>query len=247
MLNSLIAIGDKIDIRPLDYDGKPMLAIKPYASMLVNIEDDETIHITAPLIQNKIAFLHEDKGYHLCFYTDKGLYQCNCIALDYYKDNKTVVLRVKITSKLVKFQRRKYYRLECVHDIKYRILTENKENRLPNDDNADQKDENMRHNWIKGAIIDISGGGAKLSSHVEHKKGDKIEIMLELVMGKSLRDMVLKAEVIASEKIPERRGRYEHRVQFYNITQKDRDDIIKYIFEQDRKRIKNEKNDKEQS
>jgi len=245
MLNDLIFIGDKIDIRPIGQDGKPIFGTKPLASLLVNIEDEETIHISAPILQNKVVFLREGRIYHLSFYTNTGLYQCNCTSLGYYKDNKTVVLRVKLTSKIVKLQRRQYFRLECLHDVKYRILTENEETKATKCDDIDQKNEKIEQDWIKGAIIDISGGGAKLNSRIRHNKGDKIILQLELAIKDKLRQMELEAVVLASEKIdnPNRNDLYEHRVQFSNISQKERDELIKYIFEQERKRIMNEKAD----
>lgn len=243
MLRDIITIGDKIDIRPLDHDGKQVQGARPYASMLVNIEDEEIIHITAPINQNKVLILHPDREYHLCFYTETGLFQCKCASLGHYKDNKTVVLRVKLRSRIEKLQRRQYYRLECIHDITYRFLTENDE-RLPKiNDIIKQNNEKFEHNWIKGAIIDISGGGARIKSASSHQKGDKIRIKLDLVIGNKLRLMELDAEVLASYKVENRNDLFEHRVHFYNISRRDREDLIKYIFEQDRLRRKNEKAD----
>lgn len=243
MLNDIILIGDKIDIRPLDHEGKPMYGTRPYASMLVNIEDEETIHITAPIIQNKLVLLHTGREYHLTFYTETGLFQCKCTSISHYKDNKTVVLKIKLTSKIVKLQRRQYYRLECIHDIKYRFLTEDDDGVPKNNDKIEQNNEKVEHNWIKGAIIDISGGGARLNSAIRHQMGDKIRIKLELVIGSKLRVMELDAEVLASGRVENRSDLYEHRVQFSNISKKDREDLIRYIFEQDRLRRKNEKAD----
>ena len=243
MLNDNIIIGGKIDIRPINHEGKPMLKATPYASLLVNIEDEETLHIAAPIIQNKVALLHTDREYHLCFYTDMGLYQCNCIPINYYKDNKMVVIRVKLTSEPVKFQRRQFYRLECIHDVEYRMFSDEEEMAAQENDNVEQNDQKFDHIWLNGVIIDISGGGARLNSAFQHNKGDKIKIKLDLAIGNSLRNMELTAVVIATDKVANRNDRFEHRVQFYNISRKDRDDLIKYIFEQERLRRKNGKAD----
>lgn len=243
MHNEIISIGDKIDIRPLDSEGKPVHGTRALASQLVNIDDSDTIHIAAPIVHNKIMLLSAGKNFNLCFYTSKGLYQCNCIALNNYKDNKTVVSEVKLTSKLEKFQRREYYRLECIHDIEYRPITLDEEIKLKDHGSNNIKEETNKHTWTKGAIIDISGGGARLSSAVEQIKGEKIKLRLELVIGNNLRSMELEAVVIASNRVMNRRDMFEHRIQFKNISHKDRDDLIKYIFEQDRRRRKNDKVD----
>jgi c-di-GMP-binding flagellar brake protein YcgR len=244
MHNEIISIGDKIDIKPLDNEGKPVHGARTFASQLVNIESSDTIHITAPIVHNKIMVLNVGRYFNLCFYTAKGLYQCNCVVLSNYKDNKTVVSEVRLTSKLEKFQRRQYYRLECIHDIEYRMISIDEENQLKEHDSNDHNKENAnKYTWIKGAVIDISGGGARMSSAVEQKKGDQIKIKLELVIGNNLRCMELDAVVVASAKVMNRRDVFEHRVQFNNISHKDRDDLIKYIFEQDRRRRKNDKTD----
>jgi len=243
MLNNAIAIGDKIDIRAIDHEGKPIFATTPYASQLINIEDKETIHISAPLLQNKIVLMHPEREYHLTFYTSSGLYQCKCISVGQYRDNRLVVIKVRLTSEIAKLQRRQYYRLELLHDIEYRLLTEKDEEDSKNNGKKEQNNEKFEHNWIKGAIIDISGGGARFSSAVQHKKGDRIRIKLELELGSKQISMEPDAEVLASERVLNRYDLYEHRVQFYNISKKDREDLIKYIFEQDRKKRKNEKAD----
>jgi c-di-GMP-binding flagellar brake protein YcgR len=243
MLNDILAIGDKIEIKPLNNEGNPIEGARTYASMLTYIEDDKTIHITAPIVLNNIIHLAVGNKFQLRFYSSKGLLQCTCVALSHYKDNKALIYIVKLTSALTKLQRRQYYRLECIHDIEYskiedEIIPDSGINNITN-----EKVEKIAPKWQKGAIIDISGGGIRFSSEYELHKWDKIKIRLELLISNKIHRMEPEAIVVASGNVINRKDLFEHRVQFSNISKIDREAIIRYIFEQDRLRRKNEKAD----
>jgi c-di-GMP-binding flagellar brake protein YcgR len=95
--------------------------------------------------------------------------------------------------------------------------------------------------WLKASITDLSGGGARFNSKLFHQPGEKIRIRFEFILGRELKKLLIGAEIISSTKLPNRAGVYEHRTEFKNIGKNDREDLIKYIFEQDRKRRRNEK------
>lgn len=252
MLRELLNIGDKIDVKPLDKSGKATHNARSFASQLIDFVDFDVIHIAAPIIYGKAMILGAGEYYNLCFYTSKGLYQCNCVVLSSHRENNIIVTVVRITTNLEKFQRRQYFRLECIHKIDYRIITLEEEmlDRKFRMDEFRTNDERIEcrkmlsrfeQEWRTGAITDISGGGARFSSNLQLKQGDKIRIKLEIVIGNELKKMILDADVIASNRIPNKTDAYEHRVFFSNIMQKDREELIRYIFEQERKRLRNDK------
>lgn len=247
MLREILAIGDKIEIRPLDRAGKPVNTYRTFVSQVVDIVDVDIIHIAAPIVNSKAVILKVGDSYNLGFYSGKGLYHCNCTVLSNHRENHTIVSVVRITTDLEKVQRRQYYRLECILEMEYRIVTVEEEildRKLHLEDfrSAEERTEcrkrlaQMESEWIQGAIIDISGGGARFTSAVQHNKGDKVRIKLDLLISNNLRKMVLLAVIISSDRSENRAGVYEHRVEFTNIMQRDREDLIKYIFEQERKR-----------
>lgn len=252
MLRDILSIGDKIDLKRLDRNNKPVHNARTFVSQLIDFVDYDVLHIAAPIELGKIIILEVGENYNLCFYSEKGLYQCNCTVLSNHRDNNTIVSVVRVAGKLEKVQRRQYYRLECIHEMEYRIITKEEEIldrklHLEEYRNQEEKAEIRRklskldQLWIKGAITDISGGGARFSSTELHKKGEKIRIKIDLLLQGQLRKMVLNADIIASSRIVTRTSVYEHRVAFNDITQKDREDLIKYIFEQERKRRKSDK------
>jgi c-di-GMP-binding flagellar brake protein YcgR len=251
MLHEVLSIGDKIDITPLNPSGRPVAGARALVSQLVDIVDTNVVNIAAPIMVGRTIPLPVGDNFRLCFYTEKGLYQCSCMVISNHRDNKTIITVVRITSNLEKLQRRQYYRLECIQDIEYRPVTIEEEildKKVSTDDfdNPEELAEAKKQlalfdkEWITGSVTDISGGGARFSSEKQHEKGDKLIMKLDIVVGKELRKLELTSKVISSNRIPVRAGLFEHRVQFIEITQKEREVLIKYIFEQDRKRRKND-------
>ncbi len=249
MLQNVLTLGDKIDIIRLDRNGKPAENAKVYVSQLIDFIDTDVIYIASPIMNSALIILNTGESYSLCFYTNKGLYQCSCIALSNYKENNTVIAVVRITSNLEKVQRRQYYRLECIIDIMYHVITveeealerkiklnefENKERR------ADyiNKLAELKEVWLPASVIDISGGGTRFNSTMMLKQGDKLQIKLDLTIGAAQKSMVIGAEVVHTGKNLIRVGLFEHRVEFVVIDKRDREDLIKFIFEQERRRRK---------
>ncbi len=252
MIQEVLSIGDKIDIKPIGKNGKPVMGARTYVSQLVDFVDPDVINIAAPIVFGRTIPLHVGESYSLCFYAEKGLYRCNCLVLGSQRDNNTIVTMVRITTDLEKFQRREYFRLECIHDIKYRQVTLEEqilEKKLDDNNfrNAGERAEisrklsEMDTGWIPASVTDISGGGAKFTSESELHAGDKLRIKLGFIDYPENGGMVLSAQIVATGRIITRTGVYEHRVQFHDISAKEREALIRYIFEQERMRIKNEK------
>lgn len=253
MLQDVLTLGDKIDIRRLDKNGRPASSARTYVSQLIDFIDFDVIYIATPIMNSALIVLNVGENYQLCFYTNKGLYQCNCVILNNYKENNTVIAAVRITTNLEKFQRRQYYRLECVLEIEYRVITNEEEifeNRLFKNEfgsederkECENKLQQLQYTMIPAAIIDISGGGARFNSAVLHNQGDRVQMKFDLAVGSTLRRMELGADIITSGKIMNKSGIYEHRVEFNDISKRDREDLIKYIFEQERRRRRYDKN-----
>lgn len=253
MLREILTIGDKIDVRQIDNFGSQMHNVKTYVSQLLDFVDSDVISIATPMGNNKMIMLDVGENYQLCFYANKGLYQCNCVVMKYYKEKNMVIAITRLTSDLEKFQRRQYYRLECIHEIEYRIITKEEEIldnriRLDNFQNTDERSEcrkriiQLSKEWQKASITDLSGGGARFNSYYMHQSGDNVRLKLDFIISGELKKLLLGAEIIYSNKLINQSGAYEHRAEFKDIGKKDREDLIKYIFEQERRRRRNDKN-----
>ena len=251
-MNDILTVGDKIDVRPPDAPGRVVQALKTYVSQVLDIIDEKTISIAMPHGKGLMYVLEKDVKYRLLFYTSKGLYQSFCKLDSIYRENNAIIAQVKLITELEKIQRRQYYRLECVHEINYRVVTQEEivmEDRLaankflnPEERAAVRKKlVQLDRIWHNASITDLSGGGAKFSSDIPHMAGDRVRIKLDFISGGELKRLVLGAIIIASYKHENRSDKFEHRAEFYDIGKADREDLIKYIFEQERKRRRNDK------
>lgn len=252
MLRDVLTLGDKIDIRHLDQFKRPAHNSKTYVSQLIDFVDFDVIHIATPISNSTPIILNIGESYNLCFYTSSGLYQCDCVVLKNHREGNIIVVTVRIVTNLEKYQRRQYYRLECIHDIEYRVITREEEilekkvslgDFSSNEERTEfrKRLDQLQNERITGSVIDISGGGTRFNSGISHNQGDKIKIKLDIVIGAGLKKMVLGADIVSSGKLPNRTGVFEHRAEFNDISKRDREDLIKYIFEQERRRRKNEK------
>lgn len=252
MLQEIVNIGDKIEIKQLDHNESLIKSSKTYVSQMVDFVEDGKIIIATPIKNGKIITLEKWAYYRLYFYTIKGLYQCNCRMIKTFREKKMILALVEPTSMPEKIQRRQYYRLECVHEIKYRLITEEESTLkekllsekflLPKEKFEIRKRlSHLDKDWKEAVITDLSGGGCRFNSEQRLKSGDKVRIKLDFIIKNELRKLDIIAEIIASRKKIERSGVFEHRAEFYNIMKKDREDLIKYIFEQERRLRRNDK------
>lgn len=252
ILYDIVQIGDKIEVKQLDEKGDLIKSANTYVSQVLDFFEDNMISIATPIKNGMIVVLDKGSSYRLFLYTMKGLYQCNCTMLQTYRENNMVIALVEITSILEKIQRRQYYRLECVHEIEYRIITE-EETKLQekltiglftkSTERSDirKKLAQLNHKWLRASIIDLSGGGCRFTSENELKQGDRVIIKFDFIIKNELKRLNLVSDIIVSRKIVDRVGVYEHRAEFSIISENDREDLIKYIFEQERKLRKNDR------
>lgn len=251
MLREVLSIGDKIDVKRLDRMGKPLNKVRTFVSQLADFVDNDVIYIAAPIRSGITIIPEAGDSYNLCFYTKHGLYQCSCTIIRIIKDNNIVLVEVKVTSDLEKFQRRQYYRLECIYEIKYHPISYDEEllaNKIKEDDfmsdtyreECKKRLEEMQAVWLNASITDISGGGTKFTSSHMHKEGDKLRINLDIEVARKHTKMNLGAVIISSSKLFNRYGVYENRAEFTDISKKDREELIRFVFEQERRLRKND-------
>ena len=240
MLNDYIVPGDRLELTAVHDDMGMNIAEKMqgperkvFRTRIHDIRTEDEIEIEMPMEHNTLQMLPVGGEYDLCFYTRKGLYQCYATVIDRYKSNNFFILVMNLTTNLRKFQRREYYRLNCVLNMKCRKLSAEEEKTL-----EDRPVEFLNTDFTleDGLIVDISGGGARFLSDIPYEKHDQILFRFTLDIDKRPREYSLIGKVVRSDLLEgEEQTGYEIRVQFVHINGKDRESIIRYIFEEQRK------------
>lgn len=235
MLSRVIKPGDRIELRAVDKSkaiaDKDAGTAKTYTSQVHGIISGERMEIVMPMEQTKIVLLPVDAVYDMYLTTFNGLYQCFVRVIDRYKSNNVYLLVVELTSNLRRYQRREYYRFSCALEMKSRELMEEEIKVVDTVDEYLIPGLPLKHS----VIVDISGGGLRFLSNQEYVAGSLIYINYSLVMKDKVKAYNVVGKVLASKPSENRKGVFEHRVQYINMGNDDREELIRYIFEEERK------------
>ena len=231
------AIGDRIELMHIKSAIGRKVSDKKYGSQLLDFDGDRTAKIAMPISEGKVIPLEIDDDYNLCFFTNSGLYQCTAQIKKRYTENRMYVMDVIFLTPLKKFQRRKFYRLDCLFPIRYRIVPKEQFEKKNEAEQDNEKDEIL---WEEGTISDLSGGGIRFHGNVECKKGDFVEIVLPLSLQSGIIPLSLYMKVVSCVHFEGSRVAYETRGEFLNINEKERETVINYVFEEQRRRMRKE-------
>ena len=243
MLSKFIKSGDRIDLQALErIEGeRGEDSHRVYASSASEIISADTLEILMPMEKSKLILLPIDGKYNLIFYGENGLYECDARIVDRYKSNNVYILVVELISNLRKYQRREYYRFSCAIEMTSRVLEASE---LEAMDRGVLKPDMLEHSepLKQSIIVDISGGGLRFVANYAYEVQSMILCKYRLLINGKVKEYSLLGRVLSVRELENRKGIYEHRVQYVNMDSEDREEIIKYIFEEERKTLKNQKN-----
>lgn len=204
-----IKMGSRIRLGKLDEE-------ENYASQIIDMVDDIEMKVSGPMRQNNLIFLHNGELIRVYFTVkNKGRYSFTAKVISRSLDQ-LYALDIERISEIDKVQERSYFRLitglevfktlETVIDGENKILEEVCEAK------------------------DISGGGLKIHCNEEHEINDVIECTLTI----EDEDMTVEGVVKRIDVIDALNYKYSIGVAFSKVNERNRETIIKYIFEQQR-------------
>lgn len=239
MLSKYIVPGNKVELQSIKRMNLPDTEEKKvYTTKVYDVVSDERIELLMPMESTKLILLPVDGEYDLCFYTENGLYQCYARVVDRYRDNNIYVLALDLTTNLRKFQRREYYRFSCALQMDSREL-------LQEEADAIEKTANFILQpglpLKRSVIVDISGGGLRFVSNMKYEVGSMLLCKYSLVIDGAPKEYSIVGKVLSVKQSETRNDVFEHRVQYSNVDVEEREEIIKYIFNEERKYRRKEK------
>lgn len=226
-----ISIGNKIELVKLDDIIRNEKNKKVYVSKIFDILPGNKLQIAMPIFEGKIVPLSVSEKYSACFYTDKGLLQCNVIITSRYKEGHMFFLEVLILGQLEKVQRRQFYRYVCKLNAKIRVVSDEEYETGKPDFEVISEDD---LEWNDAKLMDISGGGAKIYQKQFLEKNEIVKLKFVLSVEEYNFRLSLFARVLSSVYVQNHSEIVEQRLEFLKITKDERDNIIKYIFESER-------------
>lgn len=253
MANDIIQIGCKIEMRAIDRHLIQTTASEAevYVSQFLQWSGVNVATIAIPTFKGHLVPLRVDDVYELQFVTRSGLYRCKGQII---KRSKTIgsiaTADIKFISAMEKFQRRQYYRMNCIMSMNYSVLTDvqkelYKEKKkclsLEQKLQIEKKLENQEMEFQKAVVLDLSGGGMRFNSPVQQESGDIC--LLQPAFPEAVRKRIpfLFGKIISCHRIPNRDPvTYDNRVEFVEITPSEQEQIITYIFKEERDKRKRE-------
>lgn len=241
MANSIIKPGDKIDIRLLQQIGRNEEndgEIRIYKSQVYDVYEDGELEISMPSEKGKIILLPLGVRFEFVFYSNGGLYRAEGTIKERFKRDNLFSVVVEMNSQLEKFQRREYYRLECTLDMRYYDITEEDAQQKTAEEIFDylRVQDNLYEIEKSGTVVDISGGGIRFISDRENLIDSNILIEVRLIGEKIDKQFFIVGKIIDSTQvITEKHTKYENRVRFLLKDNKVREEIIRYIFDEERR------------
>jgi len=215
-----ISIGTRLELEVFDIGGEKVGST--YVSQLLEYQDDTLLVISAPIHEARLVYIPDDTTIRLTFINRKqGLLGFTARVKSKEFRGNVAVLLVEPEGEIMKIQRRMNYRLDIVLDV---LMW------LPEKD---------KQNPVKACTKNISGSGLCVISETEVPNKAEIKLELELPGEICIITKCLILRVTPVE-LGKRKG-YELGMCFTEISKKDQDDLIKFIFDQQRLLIKSGK------
>lgn len=239
MVSKIIQVGNKVDLcmmQQIEQEKKTGVRAHIYKSQVTDIYADDEIELSMPTEAGKLVLLPIGIRFEFVFYSQGGLYRGIGLVKERYKTNNMYMLRVSLKSQLHKYQRREYYRMPCVINMAYYKITQQQALNIPIEQFplfVELPEIGM--NRKTGSIVDISGGGARFVTDVENKNDSYIIIEVRLHSIEDTKDYLIPAHILSSTASKTNKERFENRAEFILKDRKIREEIIRFIFDEERK------------
>ena len=207
-----------------------------YISSVFGVTKNKQIVFHIPTRKGHTVTIPMNVPFYAVFNTKEGMFQLTGEITKRGRLEKFPVYVFEPSTELKKVQRRDYYRFQCLIPVKVLPIPEDVA-LLPNMELVEIDLEKYGDSYgipVDGNIVDISGGGAKITSvndiltdrymYVSFKlKSDTVDERINVIARR------IKNEYKQARRI------YEHRIEFLFKEAEDRETIIKYIFEEERR------------
>ena len=219
---------------PITLD-QPEAMDKKYMCSVHDSLNGDVFRITNPTQQSRMIPLHSGERFNAYFFLNK-IYTAPVTVVRNVTDGKFRVVELRLTGELDKYERRKFFRLDANLDVRYLLLTA---------DNAMAFKEATKNGTLltmegfeKGTTVDISGGGVKFTSKEKLPTGGMAIMHMKAFVDNKEKNYVFLGKIIVSEQHENIRQLFVHRAQFVDLRQDAREELVRFIFQCEREKLK---------
>ncbi len=218
-----LKVGTRLELDILGNNGQRIGST--YISQVLEPVKNKDLVISAPIYESRLIYVPVNGKVRITFYHSRyGLQGFYAIVTSREQRGNLSVICISAETLLEKIQRRTHYRLDCTLNVEYRICS------------GDSRQETDKPQYKKALTRNLSGSGVCIVIGEEIVKNTVLDIRVSLNEVTSVRAMcnVLRCTPLEAGKSP----RYELGLHFTDISAQNQDNIIKYIFEQQRRLLK---------
>lgn len=232
MIERIITVGDRIDIVPLDAKEEQMV----YKSEVLDVLEKDQLRIAMPFDESKLVVMSLNVSYKMYIYAESGLYECVGHVVDRFKSSNIYIAVLSLKTGLKRVQRREFFRLEKILDVDYRILNE-EESQLESVEAVMEYDSLSGEVplYKKGIAVDLSGGGARFMFDKAYTVASNILLRFYINIEEEDKPFYVLGKVVMSEKLANKMNQHENRLEFVRIKETEREKLVQYIFQEERK------------
>lgn len=247
MFKDIASVGDKLEMVKINNQGNIVNESKRHVSVVYELDETDYVSIAIPIENSRLVPLEIGTYYIIYVYSKTGLYQCKAKVISKFRIQSAYAAQIQIISDLEKQQRRQFFRLDMVQDMSFRILMEDEWDEIKKlydsfidktsiQESIEQLQTKNMYRWQEGVMVDISGGGMKFNSKEVCKEDDILQVKFLLETESGPKKLLLYARVINCSEAKNLPKVYSKRVAFIKMKRDEREAIIRYIFEKERKR-----------
>lgn len=243
MSQRLIATGNKIELSLIKRGRVSVKEKQPtYTSQFMQWAKEYVAQIAVPVCEGQRVRMDDGDEYLFIFYTSEGLYRCRAVVLE---QNTQQAVFVKLTSEMEKYERRRFYRMDCIIPMLYAVLTEEQKEQYMELLGCGTKEQRQSlweritedAEFFNGTVLDISGGGMRFNSGQPQQAEAFLLLRMELPEEAKNGLPLLLARLISSQPAKNRQDVYENRAEYFDISPIQRKALIYYIFQEERKKL----------
>jgi len=212
MIKGLLKAGDKIEV--VTHYGIGNKAKSSY-SLVQDVTDGRSLLITLPMDGGNPVLLEPDQIVKIIFFREDGEFYFSAKVVDRVKSELMLLIKILQISSIERLQRRNFFRLKTVLPTHFRYVSNNK----------------AEGRFFKGHAMDISGGGIRLYTERYIPPTAQIECRIKM---DDKHEIVLNGKVLRVRKVQDAELQYDIGISFVDIPEKIRDEIISFIFDQQR-------------
>lgn len=211
-----------------------------YKSSFSDKLTDSMWEITMPVDSGRVVLFQLGTQFDFIIYTkNKTILKSSAIVRQRYRKENMYFLAIELINNLEKIQRRQFFRLPCTIDMDFYEVRY--------DDKAESELEfckkmyknhainSKNMNTVKSVILDISGGGIRFSLSTPLEEGTYFMAQFSLALEECTQQFNIVCKVINCTQSLDYADRYFARSKFIFDRMTEREKIVRFVFEEERR------------